>query len=136
MKTIANDEELIMSKDILLKEMNSGSSYSEVKKLTRTEMINELLSAKESAMTVKFHKKVDEPWVKQVLSKRTGCFNAAKAIVAGEMKEMVCALASKDLNLGRSLVFDLNAPEGKNFRQVDLRTIEELILKNKKYVLK
>ena len=128
MKTNSNDDELIMSKDILLKEMNSGSRFTEVEKLTRTEMINKLLSAKESAMTVKFHKKVDEPWVKQVLSKKSGCFKAAKAIVAGETKEMVCALASNDLNLGRSLVFDLTAPEGKNFRQVDLRTIEELIL--------
>ena len=40
-------------------------------------------------------------------------------------------------NLGRSLVIDLRAPDKNNrFRQVDHRTIESIIFKNKKYVLK
>lgn len=38
-------------------------------------------------------------------------------------------------NLGRSTVIDLNAPESKNFKQVDHRSIDYIIYKNVKYTL-
>lgn len=53
-----------MSKDILVHEMNSSKAFDEVIKLTRTEIVNLMTQAKESVMTVKFHKKVDEDHVK------------------------------------------------------------------------
>jgi len=37
--------------------------------------------------------------------------------------------------MGRSLVVDLKAPEGKGWRQVDHRTIQYIIFKNVKYEL-
>ena len=37
--------------------------------------------------------------------------------------------------MGRSLVIDVNAPTGTNFRQVDHRTIDYIIFKNVKYSL-
>ena len=38
--------------------------------------------------------------------------------------------------LGRSTIIDLAQPWNKGFRQVDHRTIEELVLNNVKYTLK
>lgn len=48
---------------------------------------------------------------------------------------MVCHLVECDTNLGRSVVIDLNAPQGKNYRQVDHRSIDYIIFKNVKYSL-
>ena len=49
---------------------------------------------------------------------------------------MTCFLLSSEGNLGRSSVIDLDAPHGKNYRQIDHRTLESLIINNKKYILK
>jgi hypothetical protein len=56
-----------MSKDILVHEMNSSKAFEEEIKLSRTEIVKLLTEAKESVMTVKFHKKVDEDHVKTTL---------------------------------------------------------------------
>ena len=52
-----------MSRDILEYEMHSGKIYESEQKVTRTEMVNLLINAKESVFTVKFHKKVDEKFI-------------------------------------------------------------------------
>lgn len=62
-----NEQELTLSRDILLTEMHNGSAFASTEKVTRTEMVNKLLSAKECVMSIKFHKKVDEAWVKQCI---------------------------------------------------------------------
>ena len=49
---------------------------------------------------------------------------------------MTCHLSGGESTLGRSLILDLGSKAGMNFRQVDHRTVEELIIQNKKYVLK
>jgi len=58
-----------MSKDILVHDMNSSKAYDEEIKLSRTEIVKLMTEAKESVMTVKFHKKVDEDHVKSTLMK-------------------------------------------------------------------
>lgn len=60
----------------------------------------------------------------------------AKELISGEEVQMTCFLLSSEGNLGRSSVIDLDAPHGKNFRQIDHRTLESLIINNKKYLLK
>lgn len=49
---------------------------------------------------------------------------------------MTCHMIEVENNLGRSLVVDLRAPLNDRFRQVDHRTIESIVFKNVKYVLK
>jgi hypothetical protein len=58
-----------MSRDILVYEMNSSKAFDEEVKLPRTEIVKLMTEAKESVMTVKFHRKVDEDHVKAVLKK-------------------------------------------------------------------
>lgn len=61
-----------------------------------------------------------------------------KTIVEGKPCKMVCHMYNVENNLGRSTVVDLNS-SGANragFRQVDHRSIEFIIFKNVKYVLR
>jgi hypothetical protein len=134
-----------MSKDILVHDMNSSKAYDEEIKLSRTEIVKLMTEAKESVMTVKFHKKVDEDHVKSTLMKIKSKENigndkflkqlSKELILVGEVN-MVCTLTRSEGKLGRSSVADLKAKFGFNFRQIDHRTVQELILQNKKYVVK
>lgn len=49
---------------------------------------------------------------------------------------MVCHLVKVENNLGRSTVIDLRATTPSKFRQIDHRTVEWIIFKNVKYILK
>ena len=83
----ASPQEVTLSKDILLSEMNNGCTYNEVVKVTRTEMVQKMLSANECAMSVTFCRKVDEAWAKKVLAEKArGLLDskqAAKEMLAG-----------------------------------------------------
>jgi len=60
----------------------------------------------------------------------------AKELVTGPEMELSCFLIKGEGKLGRSTVIDLNSGWGAGFRQVDHRTIDSLILKNQKYIVK
>ncbi len=49
---------------------------------------------------------------------------------------MTCAMVEVENNLGRSLVIDLKTSSDNKYRQIDHRTIDSIIFKNIKYVLK
>jgi hypothetical protein len=57
-------------------------------------------------------------------------------VLEGEPCEITCHLVKAENKLGRSLVIDLNATTPSKFRQIDHRTIEFIIVRNTKYVLK
>ena len=110
-------------------------------------MIEILQNARESCMTLKFHKKVDDKYVKEQLQESIKAAKdlkdnkkmtaLAKELVMGPDCEMTCCLTGSENNkLGRSNVLDLNVKYGMNFRQVDHRTLEEITIKNVKYTLK
>lgn len=74
--------------------------------------------AKDCVLTVKFHKKVDEGYVKEILQNSKGISKKelAKEIAHGKEVEMQCFLTKSEGKLGRSTVIDLNAPWHFNYR--------------------
>ena len=117
-----------MSRDILEYEMHSGTIFDKEEKKPRTEIVDLLMNAKQAVFTIKFNKKIDDAHVKEVLrsvkgKKPNDLKKVAKDLISGKESEMTCCLASSDGQLGRSTVFDLHAPHGMNFRQVDHRTV-------------
>ena len=61
---------------------------------------------------------------------------AVKKGVSGEVRTLVGYLVKTEAKMGRSQVIDLEAPAKHRYRLVDHRTINWLILKNVKYVVK
>lgn len=124
--------------------MNSATLYGKEEKVSKTELIELLVNARETVFTVTFHTQVNEKWVKEVLTNAEKAHfsndkkmkELGKQVVAGKLTEMTCFLTSTDGKLGRSSVMDLKCSWGTNFRQIDHRTVESLILKNVKYVVK
>jgi hypothetical protein len=70
------------------------------------------------------------------LKDKTRLSALVKDVLEGSVCQMICHLVEAENMLGRSTVIDLSAKTENKFRQVDHRTIEWLILKNVKYVLK
>lgn len=99
-----------------------------------------MMTAGESVMTVNFNKKIDEAFIKSVLESaiknKFDNKKLSKQIILGKEHEMTCYVLKSENGLGRSTVIDLNAPHKMNFRQVDHRTVNSIILKNVKYTVK
>ena len=120
-------------------EMNSAMIFDSEQKVTRTEVLEKISGAGESVMTVNFNKKVDEAHIKSILDssdKKADLKKLSKQIITGKEVDMTCYVLKSENGLGRSSVIDLNAPHKQNFRQIDHRTVNSLILKNIKYTVK
>lgn len=125
--------------------MISSTQYDTEVKVTRSEMVQKLMEAKDTCFTVTFRKQLngkrllelvdtyledDEPPSKRIKT----CNNILKD---GEERVMTGFIAVAEPCMGRTSVVDLNVPQGQHaLRLVDHRTVEELILKRVKYVLK
>lgn len=133
-----------MSRDILEYEMNSGKLFQKEERVTRTDLVRIFTNAKQAVMTVKFYKKVDESQIKTVLNRarkmdmkdQAARKQIATQLLTGSPCELTCCLTNSTNILGRSNVIDLHAPYGMGFRQIDHRTIESVVLKNVKYIVK
>jgi hypothetical protein len=136
---------LSVGNTILHNEMISASQFDTEVKVTRTEMVEILLHAGEAVFTIKFRKQLtgkdvngildDEKYDTQPAAKRIKLCN--QAIKAGEPRYLTGYIRNTEHAMGRTNVIDLaleNSPH--NTRQVDHRTLEELILKRVKYTLK
>ena len=60
----------------------------------------------------------------------------ANEIIEGKKVTMICHMVEVENNLGRSLVIDLSATSENKYRQIDHRSIDFIIFKNIKYILK
>jgi hypothetical protein len=101
-----------IDKNILEKECYSADQYAETKVVTRTELVNIFQRAGDAVFTVWYTKK------------------------EGELRKLVGYLINVENGFGRSNVVDLEVKTGHRMRQVDHRTIEDLILKNVRYQIK
>lgn len=122
--------------------MVSASHFSRQQSLTMTALAELLETFSDTIFTVSFHKQptVDNALAKlestpfKDLAKKASAL--AKDLTEGEVCQITGHLVKVENNLGRSTVIDLTAKGENRFRQVDHRTIEWLIFKNVKYVLK
>ena len=87
-----------------------------------------------------FRKKIDPKDVEETLSKVKESDLKDKALAKylcdGKQVTMTCFKTKSEDDLGRSLVIDLAQEWGKGFRQIDHRTVEELIIYGVKYTVK
>lgn len=105
-------------------------------------MVELLMNAKECVFTVTFRKKIQPKDIEDTLSaiktdaQLKNCKDLAKQLTEGQETTITGYLVKTEEKLGRSTIIDLAQDYNKGWRQVDHRTIEELILKNVKYTLK
>jgi hypothetical protein len=152
--TVANERgfESEVDKAIVEEGMYSASQYQSEKTVTRTEICEILERAGNHVFTVHFTKQIQEKELKNKLLKmleseegsplkpkdiEKAIKQQSKEIIKGEERTLVGHLIEVEQKMGRSLVIDLEVPSDQHrLRQVDHRTIDWLILKNVKYIVK
>lgn len=145
-------KESFVDKELIALGMHSASQYMSEKVVTRTEIKEILEKAGNNVFTVNFNKQVKEKEVKDKLlnaikdeegnplsfeEMEKGLKKLSKHLMEGEQRTLIGHLYSIEPEMGRSQVVDLEIPRGTyRIRLVDHRTINWLILKNVKYVVK
>ena len=152
--TLVNERgfQLNVDRDIIAEGMYSASQYKTEKLVTRTEICEQLERAGNHIFTVNFYKQVkttdiQEKLLQAIQSDKSNSLTEAeiikafkkvsKTLLEGEERTLIGYLSKVEPKVGRSTVIDLELPKDKyRIRQVDHRTINWLILKNIKYVVK
>lgn len=132
-----------MSLDLVQK-MDSADHYDYEIPMNRGELVEILENAKDTIFTICFKKKVQPKNVssriveegEEFIGDISKCKKLAKELLEGEECVMIAKLINLEPKLGRSMVKDLRVPFGYNLRQVDHRTIEYIIYKNRKFIVK
>lgn len=131
--------------DIIAEECYSHDQYDEIIDVTRTKLIEIFINeSKDSIFTINFNKQAK---IKDVIEAATtrdnGKIKSKKDIAKlvkeaekGEERTLIGHMLKIETGMGRSMVVDLEADTKSNIRQVDHRSINWLILKNIKYVVK
>ena len=134
----------------------SANQFSATKKVSRTELVRVMENAKDTVFMVNFNKQPNEESVKHILESTsladfgddTKRKKLAKDLMLGEERTLIGYLLDGEPKLGRSQVVDLeehfenfNRKKAKEDvkhtkRLVDHRTINWLVLKNTKYIVK
>lgn len=126
-----------------VKDMYSATLFDSEEKVTKTQMVEIFQSANEAVFTITFNVKVQPEEIATLLSSIKSQADLdnrkkelSKQLIEGKLTTITGFLAKREESLGRSLVIDLTKERSKAFRQVDHRSIKELVLKNVKYTLK
>jgi transcriptional regulator NrdR family protein len=139
-------------KDLIGEGMYSASQYETEKTVNRTE-INEILQqAGNNIFTVNFYKQVQHQDIREKLLNaikdeqgnplpyeqiEKTLDKISRELTKGEERTLIGYLFEVDTLRGRSLVIDIEiSPQKNRIRQIDHRTINWLILKNTKYIVK
>jgi len=149
-----NDDDIIVknengfkfqiSNGIVENEMFSSGQFNSTKKVSRTELVEILEKAGDTIFTTTFFKQSTEKRIKELLKQYDG-FSAkakqrptfCKTLLHGEHRTLVGYLLHTEPKMGRSQVVDLEVPKGTfNKRLIDHRTLESIIIKNTKYIVK
>jgi len=140
-----------IDKDLVL-EMYSASQYQIEKSITRTEVNNILANIGQQIFTVNFNKQVKQDDIKNKLLTaikdeegnpltyeqiEKNLKIISKELNKGEERTLIGYLLEINNEMGRSSAIDLEIERGQNrLRQIDHRTINYLIFKNTKYLVK
>lgn len=140
-----------IDKDLVL-EMYSASQYQIEKYITRTEVNNILATIGQQIFTVNFDKQVKQDDIKKKLLTaikdeegnpltyeqiEKNLKTISKDLNKGEERTLIGYLLEINNEMGRSSAIDLEIERGQNrLRQIDHRTINYLIFKNTKYLVK
>lgn len=132
-----------MSPDLIQK-MDSADHFEFEIPMARGELVEMLESTRDTIFTICFRKKVQPKNVSEILKNEAlgviGDLKKSKKLTKKLLEGDECVITGKMINLepklGRSLIEDLTRPKGSNLRQVDHRTIEWLIFKNRRFILK
>lgn len=149
-KNLDNDEPSIQiqGRRIPENEMVSASQFSRTEAVTRTEMVRHMEGAKDTVFTVCFHKQATPKDARAVVERIIAAGDAMperekmrlvrEEVLLGELRTMVGHLVDVEPSMGRSRVVDLQIPLGAGIRErlVDHRTVEWLVLRDVKYVIK
>jgi len=156
---VVNDRGLKFGIDnnIVEEGMYSADQFSETEKITKTQMAELFSHIGDTVFTVNFNKQVKKIDVQKtlddlyankdgkILSKAEYSKLVKKALASvydGEERTLIGYRIGSDFNLGRSHVIDLQGDRGTNAdwdarqRQVDHRSINWLVYKNVKYIIK
>ena len=107
-----------------MKEMTSGSHFAKEVAMNMTELVELLETVSDTVFTVKFHKQSTEEAAQEYLESakfgdlkdKAKLSSLVKHLVEGELCTLTCHIVKSENSLGRSLVIDLNAPIGNQFR--------------------
>lgn len=121
--------------------LNSASQYSTEKKVTKTEIANLFINNPLIAMTVNYNKQLD---VNEILDDLVGETNKTKIknLLKGEERTMIGRHFGEISDLGRVQFVDMEITKDttksydNRLRQVDPRTLNWIIVKNTKYIVK
>jgi hypothetical protein len=152
--TVVNERgfEFDIDRDIVEEGIYSASQYQIERMVSRTEICEMLEQAGNNVFTVNFNKQIREQElqekilkaIKDSAGKLLGDRDLEKALkklskesLEGEERTLIGYLLKVEPKMGRSVVIDLEIPVNKNrIRQVDHRTLNWLILKNVKYIVR
>ncbi|MEO1373949.1 MAG: hypothetical protein AAFW70_06445 [Cyanobacteria bacterium J06635_10] len=139
-----------IGKEILEEGIYSAHQYNQELQVTRTELIEQLTKVGDTVFTVSFNKQPSANAINEAIESA----NEGKNISTKELKKIVKNayrgqeriltgyLKKTETGFGRSTVIDLEADRGNNpdwdarIKQVDHRTLNWLIFKNVKYIVK